>query len=147
MDNNNKKLIKDNILLLYNNRSSKIPKRKMKNKVGVFSSIEIFDKNNNNNIIERNKKKDLEENKTILKYSDSYKYYNIVTLDGDGTVYLYHKKLQKYLFNIYDINNIKQKYKNIGFFGTGFPYFIKANENYFCITTDFGLFVFSKIKN
>ena len=146
LDNNNKKLIKDNILFLYNNRSPKIPKRKMKNKVGVFSSIEIFDKNNNNNIIERNKKKDLEENKTILKYSDSYKYYNIVTLDGDGTVYLYHKKSQKYLFNIYDINNIKQKYKNIGFFGTGFPYFIKANENYFCITTDFGLFVFSKME-
>ena len=71
--------------------------------------------------------------------------YKIIFLDSNGTVYLYQNNSQINLFNIYDINNIKQKYKDIHFFSLGFPYHIIANDYYFCITTDFGLFVFSKI--
>ena len=126
------KIITSNKILDNNKRKSKY---KMKN----FSSIEIYDKTN-----KKENKNIQEENRTIMKPGNSYREYNIITLDINGAVYLYHRNSQNYLFNIYDINNIKQKYKNINFFGMGFPYYIVANEKYFGITTDFGLFVFSE---
>ena len=74
-------------------------------------------------------------------YQENY----IITLDVNGTIYLYHNNIQKALFNIYEIKNIKQKYKNLKFFDMGFPYYIIANKKYICITTDSGLYVFSQI--
>ena len=135
----NKKIIKSN-LSIKNNLVSRGEKTKLKNN---FSSIEIFEKNNMKN---KSEDKKIEEDNTIMNHIISYRGYNIITLDSNGTVYLYHKNTQINLFNIYEIDNIKQKFKNIQFFSMGFPYYIIANEKYVCITTDFGLFVFTKIE-
>ena len=134
----NKKRNKSNTSLKNNTKK----KMKLKNNLNKYSSIEIFEKNNKRNKTE--KKKLEEENNTLMKQVENYKEYNIITLDTNGSVNIYNNNLQINLFNIYEINNIKQKYKNIRFFDMGFPYYIIANEKYFCITSDFGLFVFTK---
>ena len=139
----NKKINKSN-LSMRNNLVSQNKKTKLKNNLNNFSSIEIFEKNNKKNKLEDKK---IEEDNTIMNHIISYRGYNIITLDSNGTVYLYHNNTQITLFNIYEINNIKQKFKNLQFFSMGFPYYIIANEKYVCITTDFGLFVFTKIEN
>ena len=139
----NKKINKSN-LSMRNNLVSHNKKTKLKNNLNNFSSIEIFEKNNKKNKLEDKK---IEEDNTIMNHIISYRRYNIITLDSNGTVYLYHNNTQITLFNIYEINNIKQKFKNLQFFSMGFPYYIIANEKYVCITTDFGLFVFTKIEN
>ena len=139
----NKKINKSN-LSMRNNLVSHNKKTKLKNNLNNFSSIEIFEKNNKKNKLEDKK---IEEDNTIMNQIISYRGYNIITLDSNGTVYLYHNNTQITLFNIYEINNIKQKFKNLQFFSMGFPYYIIANEKYVCITTDFGLFVFTKIEN
>jgi hypothetical protein len=139
----NKKINKSN-LSMRNNLVSHNKKTKIKNNLNNFSSIEIFEKNNKKNKLEDKK---IEEDNTIMNHIISYRGYNIITLDSNGTVYLYHNNTQITLFNIYEINNIKQKFKNLQFFSMGFPYYIIANEKYVCITTDFGLFVFTKIEN
>ena len=43
------------------------------------------------------------------------------------------------------MSKIDNKYKNLEFFSVGFPYYIVANDFYYGITTDHGLFVISKI--
>ena len=139
----NKKINKSN-LSMRNNLVSHNKKTKLKNNLNNFSSIEIFEKNNKKNKLEDKK---IEEDNTIMNQIISYRGYNIITLDSNGTIYLYHNNTQITLFNIYEINNIKQKFKNLQFFSMGFPYYIIANEKYVCITTDFGLFVFTKIEN
>ena len=116
-------------------------KKNSEKKNNSFSSIEIFEKKNKN-IKNKNKEK---EDKTVMLHNKTNNEYKIIFLDKNGSVYLYQNNSQINLFNIYAINNIKQKYKNISFFSLGFPYHIIANDYYFCITTDFGLFVFSKI--
>ena len=115
---------------------------KSKNSYNQFTSVEIFDKNKSSVKFE-NKKND--EKKTIVNKENNYQENYIITLDVNGTIYLYHNNIQKALFNIYEIKNIKQKYKNLKFFDMGFPYYIIANKKYICITTDSGLYVFSQI--
>ena len=110
-------------------------------RVNSFSSIEIFEKKNKNKENIQNKEK---EDKTVMLTDKENKRSKIIFLDSNGSVYSYQNNTQINLFNIYDINNIKQKYKNVQFFSLGFPYYIIANDYYYCITTDFGLFVFSK---
>ena len=117
-------------------------KKNSEKKNNSFSSIEIFEKKNKNIKNTKNKEK---EDKTVMLHDKKNNEYKIIFLDSNGTVYLYQNNFQINLFNIYDINNIKQRYKDIHFFSLGFPYHIIANDYYFCITTDFGLFVFSKI--
>jgi hypothetical protein len=131
-------LNKSNFFLRYN-IVIPVKKRKLDKRRNSFSSIEIFD-------IKKDKEnsKYKKEYKTIMKYNDDYKIYNIITLDSNGSVFLFHNNSQINLFNIYDIENIKQKYKDIKFFSMGFPYYIIANYKYICITTDFGLLVFSQ---
>ena len=137
----NKIIDKTNSLIKYNVFSEE-KKKELELKMNNFSSIEIFGKKY---LRQRMKNMKIEnEDQTIIKHSERHRGYNIIFLDNNGTVFLYHNNSQINLFNIYDINNIKQKYKNINFFSLGFPYYIMANEKYFCITTDFGLFVFTK---
>ena len=138
----NKKINKSNVSMK-NNLVSHNKKIKLKNNFNQLSSIEIFDKNNKKNKIEDKK---ISEDITIMNHIINYRAYNIITLDSNGTVYLYHNNKKINLFNIYEIDNIKQKYKNIQFFAMGFPYYIIANNKYVCITTDFGLFVFTKVE-
>lgn len=69
--------------------------------------------------------------------------YYIITLDKNGNVNLYQKEKYKKIFNLYEIENIEEKYKEKQFFSIGFPYFIIMNELYIGLTTDYGLFVIS----
>ena len=86
------------------------------------------------------------DDQTVINNKEIENYF-IVTLDKDGNINLFNNKNQITLFNIYNINNIDNKYKKLEFFSVGFPYYIVVNEIYFCITTDHGLFVISKINN
>ena len=126
--------------------------KKKKNSKNSLSSIEIYGKKKLNGIKYKLSKYgqyigsnigDNEEDQTIIKSKEIEKYY-IFTLDKDGSVNIYHNQKQKTLFNMYNINNIDNKYKKLEFFSIGFPYYIVANELYICITTDHGLFVISK---
>ena len=87
-----------------------------------------------------------ESDNNIIQKKD--KYY-IITLDSDGNFNLYYnnsenKGIKNTLFNLYNIQNISQRYKNLTFFSIGFPYYITMNEYYYVITTDNGAFIISK---
>lgn len=70
----------------------------------------------------------------------------IATLDYDGNFNVFNQNTEKTLFNIYQINNIKDEYKQKEFFSVGFPYYIKFNTLYYAISTDHGVFVIKKKK-
>ena len=70
----------------------------------------------------------------------------IATLDQNGNFNLYKNKKNSVIFNLYNISNIEQKYKDEEFFSTGYPYFIIMNSKYFGISTDHGIFVITKCK-
>jgi len=76
----------------------------------------------------------------------------IITLDEDGNFNLFYHNPQKdneiitTLFNLYDIQNIEQKYKDVKFFSRGYPYYITMNDFYYVITFDDGIFVINSEK-
>ena len=78
------------------------------------------------------------------KAQNGEKKLSIATLDFDGNYSVYKNNKDTLLFNIYDIQNIDNIYKEKTFFGSGFPYYITFNMNYHCISTDHGAFVFTK---
>jgi hypothetical protein len=120
--------------------------KKKKNSKNTISSIEIYGKRMSKNINKRRTMENNGENEeaiTVINNKDEDKY-SIITLDKNGTVNIFKNKKQKTLFNLYNINNIDNKYKTLDFFSVGFPYFIVVNDLYYCITTDHGLFVLSK---
>ena len=82
-------------------------------------------------------------NNIEINYEDNL---SIATLDLNGNFNLYTNKRNRVLFNLYNIPNIEQKYKDEEFFSVGFPYFITMNSLYFGISTDHGIFVISKCK-
>ena len=65
----------------------------------------------------------------------------IITVDKNGNFNLYHNGTIKTVFNLYNINNIEQKYKDEQFFSLGFPYFVLMNNKYYAISTDHGIFI------
>ena len=75
-------------------------------------------------------------------YQDEKKVY-IITVDINGNFNLYHNNKNKTIFNLYNISNIDNKYKEEEFFALGFPYYVTMNSTYFAITTDHGVFVLS----
>ena len=124
--------------------------KKKKNSKNSISSIEIYDKKKRQSGSDnRPNKQDNEDNgknedaQTIINSREN-KNFSIITLDKNGSVNIFNNKKQKTLFNLYNINNIDQKFKNLEFFSVGFPYYILINKLYCCITTDHGLFVISK---
>ena len=141
---------KTNSVTKYNLLTSDKKKKNSKNSV---SSIEIYGKKKQNGI--KNNKIDKAiiccgsnmmdnmDDQTIINSKEIENYF-IVTLDKDGNINLFNNKNQITLFNMYNINNIDNKYKKLEFFSVGFPYYIVVNEIYFGITTDHGLFVISK---
>ena len=138
---------KSNSTMKYNLITSDKKKKNSKNSI---SSIEIYDKkkrqNGNDNKLNKQYYEINEKNEdaqTIINNREN-KNYSIITLDKNGSVNIFNNKKQKTLFNLYNINNIDQKFKNLEFFSVGFPYYILANKLYCCITTDHGLFVISK---
>ena len=127
--------------------------KKKKNSKNTVSSIEIYGKKKKNGIKNKIKKINIingsnyegnEEDQTIINKKETENY-SIFTLDKDGSVNIYNNKNQKNLFNLYNMSKIDNKYKNLEFFSVGFPYYIVANDFYYGITTDHGLFVISKI--
>jgi len=112
-----------------------------------------------NNIIFNKEKLDGKGQITIKSYKDNNitmdidkeNFYNsnyyIITLDKNGNVNLYNNLKLGKIFNLYEIQNIEEKYKKKEFFSVGFPYYIIMNEFYIAITTDHGLFVVSNIEN
>ena len=68
----------------------------------------------------------------------------IITLDLNGNVNLYKNKSEVTLFNLYNIRDISQDLKDKQFFSMGYAYYIKANLNYFCISSDHGCFIIKK---
>ena len=139
--NNNKK--KEEIEI-YNKHKSKSKNKEFNIKLKNDNEMEIH----NDNLL-KIKSNDLNNNKYMdLKNTGSNednKTY-IVTLDLNGNVNLYSNKINKVLFNLYQISNIDKKYKDEEFFSSGFPYFIIMNSIYFAISTDHGIFVIKKGK-
>ena len=150
--------------------SMSIDSSSSKNKILAYDKVFHYNKYNDiinlekdliNNKIKENKK---DKNNDRLYKKDSLKVnfnesdnniffnkdnYYIITLDIDGNFNLYYnidsnKGVKNTLFNLYKIENISQKYKNINFFGAGFPYYITMNELFYVITTDSGVFVIGK---
>ena len=124
--------------------------KKKKNSKNTLSSIEIYGKKRQNGIKNKLKKISIingsdgnEEDQTIINNREN-DIYSIYTLDKDGSVNVYNNKIQKNLFNLYNMNNIDSKFKKLEFFSVGFPYYIVANDIYYGITTDHGLFVISR---
>lgn len=70
--------------------------------------------------------------------------FSIATLDIDGNFNIFQFKKEITLFNIYDIQKNNKLYNDISFFGSDFPYYITYNKFFYCISTDYGLFVFKK---
>ena len=84
-------------------------------------------------------------NKNIIDINNEDNIY-FATLDLNGNLNLYSNKKNSVLFNLYQISNIEQKYKDEEFFSVGFPYFIVMNSLYIAISTDHGIFVITKCK-
>lgn len=111
------------------------------------------DNNSDHNNVENLIKIDKIKNDGILininndKTKETTKKYYILTLDSEGNFNSYYynhennEEIKKTLFNLYEIQNIEKKYKNLKFFSMGFPYYITMNDYYYVITTDNGIFV------
>jgi len=86
------------------------------------------------------------KNKKIIedKHNNNNNSLSIITLDIDGNVNCYNDKEEKTLFNLYDINDISIDIKNKSFFSMGYQYYIQTNNNFFCISTDYGCFIIKK---
>ena len=66
-------------------------------------------------------------------------------IEGNFNIYYYNietnEETKNTLFNLYQIPNIENKYKQLKFFSLGFPYYITMNDYYYVITTDNNIFV------
>lgn len=98
------------------------------------------------NIIEKFIHKGEEVYAFDIYYEEENNEMNIITLDLKGNVNLYYNKIEKTLFNMYNLNSIPKDYKDKQFFSMGYPYYIKSNLNYFCISSDHGCFIIKKNK-
>ena len=114
----------------------KIEENKVKyHNLGTFAENDNFRvKNDNENIKQNESKNKSSDIRNIL----------IITLDLNGNVNLYKNKSEVTLFNLYKIRDISQDLKDKQFFSMGYAYYIKANLNYFCISSDHGCFIIKK---
>ena len=87
----------------------------------------------------------IKKNQTKEKEID-LKYICIITLDIDGNVNLFHNLKEETEFNLYNLKGISQDHKDKHFFSMGYAYYIKSNLNYFCISSDHGCYIISRIK-
>ena len=98
-------------------------------------TIQIEEASNENIQIDTNLKK--------VKSFDIKKM-NIITLDINGNINVYQNKIEKNLFNLYNLNEISIDLKEKHFFSMGYAYYIKSDLNYFCISSDHGCFIIKK---
>ena len=87
--------------------------------------------------IKQNQKKDKEID---------LKYICIITLDIDGNVNIFQNLKEETEFNLYNLKGISQDHKDKHLFSMGYAYYIKSNLNYFCISSDHGCYIISRIK-
>ena len=87
--------------------------------------------------IKQNQKKDKEID---------LKYICIITLDIDGNVNVFQDLKEETEFNLYNLKGITQDHKDKHLFSMGYAYYIKSNLNYFCISSDHGCYIISRIK-
>jgi hypothetical protein len=144
---------KDNEISIYNNKN-KFPLEKdnnITNELNNKKNIELI--SNNNEYIQSNKEF-FDKNKFIsfkqLKNGPTERCIDddvyILTVDKNGNFNKYHNGKIKTVFNLYEIKNIEQNYKDEEFFNLGFPYFVVMNNKYYAISTDHGVFVLSNKK-
>ena len=122
-------------------------KQELSNDILNKNEIEIFNrKKYKEEILDLNIYNKYGNNKNINPNKKNQKIYFVATLDINGNFNLYKNKKNEILFNLYNIEEIEQKYKDEEFFFFGFPYYITMNSKYICISTDQGIFVIKKIK-
>ena len=145
---------KNNEIAIYNSNKVSSGKENLTNEVNNLNkkNIDLLTNNNEYNyilshkeFIERKKKFDYNINQQLdptEKGIDGDPY--IITVDKNGNLNKYHKGIIKTVFNLYNIKNIEQNYKDEEFFSLGFPYYVVMNNKYYAISTDHGIFVLSK---
>ena len=129
-----------------------------KNKIFNYKSNNYSSRFNNIDDFENNEKEktdilnvNLKDNKINDIIEEKISYF-ILTLDIEGNFNIYRNNSEKNggikitLFNLYEIQNIEKKYKDLKFFSLGFPYYITMNDNYYVISTDNGIFVITSEK-
>lgn len=128
----------NNINIINNNHNNlnKLNENDLINKdINKVSNI-VKDNNKLTNIksnFESNKETNLEINNILV----------IVMLDIDGNInYIHNKDKVKTLFNMYNVKDIPQDIKDKQFFSMGYPYYIKTNQDYLTVSSDYGVFIF-----
>ena len=141
----NSNMENDNEIAIYNKNNFSGGKENLTNEINNRRNIELLTNNNEYNYVQSNKefldkknKIEFPKEKKILK-DEVY----IITVDKNGNFNKYHDKEIKTIFNLYDIQNIEQNYKDEEFFSLGFPYFVVMNNRYYAISTDHGVFIIS----
>jgi hypothetical protein len=69
---------------------------------------------------------------------------SVIALDIDGNVNVWENLSNTKRFNLYDMKDIQEEYKAKQFFSMGYPYYIKANLNFYAISSDHGVFIIKK---
>ena len=140
---------------IYN--KNKIPPIKEANSANEYKKIKlskiVYDDSNINNY--KSDKELIDKDRSFSQYiqdknnpTERSLYQNenkiyIITVDIKGNINIYHNKKRKTIFNLYDIKNIDNEYKQKEFFSYGFPYYVIMNNKYYAISTDHGIFVLS----
>ena len=152
-DENSKNGDDEQINVYIKNKIS-LEKEKASNDINTKKNLDILTNNNEysyihsyKELVEKNKKtsdnKQEKNGPTERSLDDEEQKIYIITVDKKGNFNKYHKGKIKTLFNLYDIKNIEQNYKDEEFFSFGFPYFVVMNNKYYAISTDHGIFVLS----
>jgi hypothetical protein len=113
-----------------------------------LDNIQVNNKNNDQYIkIPGEKSAPREKELVQINENEQFQEENlsIVLLDIDGNVNVWENLSISKKFNMYDLKDINNDYKEKQFFSMGYPYFIKMNMNYYAISTDHGVFVIKKI--
>ena len=143
-----KKQFKSNMerkeISIYNKKSDIQVKENITNELYNKKNIDLLTINNNEYYYDKEKKIFFpvkQKNNSNEKNISNEVY--IITVDKNGSFNRYHNGKINTIFNLYEINNIEQNYKDEEFFSLGFPYFVMMNNKYYAITTDHGIFILS----
>ena len=156
INDGNNKFENENKIEIYNKyKTPSLKEIKISNNINKIKLVKRNNQNNINNHFHLSAKELKTRNKSVLNYiqdknnstersffQNEKKIY-IITVDLNGNINLYHNKKRKTVFNLYNINNIEDKYKEKDFFSLGFPYYVIMNRKYYAISTDHGIFVLS----
>ena len=155
INNPKNKFENGNKVEIYN--KNKIPPIKEANSANEYKKIKlskiVYDDSNINNY--KSDKELIDKDRSFSQYiqdknnpTERSLYQNenkiyIITVDIKGNINIYHNKKRKTIFNLYEIKNIDNEYKQKEFFSYGFPYYVIMNNKYYAISTDHGIFVLS----